>query len=216
MRSTALAVLTDPVRVFARRTEHGLVRPALVVATSGLLQGLVVFLVVAQFNDLVPDTDIRLVGAALVPVLIVAGLLAWLAVGGLLFALSYPVAGRGSGRALLAAVGWGWLPQTLGAAVLAAAALVVVSQLQPPTDEATAQAFGRQFEQGGLVSLASVAGTARATATGSFSQLQRVVMVTTTLWSGYIWVAALRQVRELARLPALLATAVPVALMFGL
>lgn len=208
MLATAVDLLTTPREFFADRPAPALRWPALVVATSGLFQATVVAAIVLPLGGILPaEVPLVAIVAGLFPLLAAVGLVAWLLATGALYALSYPLAGRGHGRRLLAYVGWGWLPQTLGTLVLAVAAVLAVTQLQPPTDEAAAREFARQLQEGRLLAFATVAGTAQVAATGSFDQVQTVVSVGATLWSGYVWVGALVCARGLARGRALLAVA---------
>lgn len=219
MFATVVDVLTRPGEFFASHPDPGLKRPALLVGATGLVQGLTVVVFLAQFRELLrresaAGDGVLAVGAVVVlGALVAVALLGWLLLAGFLYAVSYRTSGRGGGRALLAAVGWGWLPLLLAALVILATAVLVVSQLSPPTDEATAREFARQVEEGSLVALAGAAGTARATATGSFSQVQTVAGVLAPLWSGYVWLAAVERFRGLTRWQARLAVAIPVLVM---
>lgn len=216
MLATAVDVLTRPGEFFAGHPDPALRWPALLVGATGLVQGLTAVVFLLQFRELlrqegVAGDGVLVVGAVVVPGTLVAfALFAWLLLAGFLYAVSYRTSGRGGGRVLLAAVGWGWLPLLLAALVMLATSVLVVAQLSPPTDEATAREFARQLDEGSLVALAGAAGTVRATATGSFSQVQTVVGVLAPLWSGYVWLAAVERTRGLDRRQAFLAVAVPV------
>lgn len=210
MFGTVVAVLTRPGEYFAAREEPSLRPAALAVAASALPKAAVGMLVLWQFRGVVPLPGLA-VGAvvALAFVGVFAGLL-WLVVAVLLYALSVPVAARDDRRRLFAFVGWGLAPQAVTGTILLLAAVAAVSQLPPPTDVPSAVEFGRRFAEGSLLSVATSAGTARATFTGSFSQVEAGLGLVGALWSGYVWTAAVEQARGVGRRRAVLVVAVPV------
>ena len=208
MAATVVDVLVHPGEFFAER-DVGLRGAALVVVAAALLAGLTGVVIIVAFRRLLPPRLVVVAGAFSIVTFVVGGLVGWLVLTALLYALSWPLAEEGSFRALLAPVGWGMAPHVLTGLVVLVATLVVVSQLSAPTDSETAVAFARQVERGPLVALAAFAGTARATASGSLSQVQAVTGVASALWSGYVWVAAVERVRGLSRRAAV-AVVVPV------
>lgn len=210
--ATTVDALLAPGEFFAERdvtTRSGL----LVVVGAALLTGLTGVAFVAAVRELLPLRLVLLAVGATLLVTLLLGVLGWLAATVLLYVLTVPVADDGSLRALLGPVGLGMLPHVLKGALLLAATVVVLVQLPAPADEAAARELARQVEQGPLVAFAAVAGTARATVTGSMSQFRLVAGVASTLWSGRVWVPALEEVRGVSRRQAVAAVAVVVVLM---
>jgi hypothetical protein len=207
-----LDALVRPSEFFAER-DVGLRGALLVVVGAALLTALTGITFVFAFRNLLPRRVVLLATGVTLLTVLVMGVLGWLVLAGLMYVMTWPFAETGSFRALLGAVGWGMLPHVLKGAFLLAATVVVLSQLPAPADKEAAREFARQAEQGSLVALAAVAGTARASVTGSLSQLQLVAGVASTLWSGYVWVPALEEVRGVSRRQAVAVVAVVVVLM---
>lgn len=195
--SNALArLLTDPDGFFEERDRSpSLRRPALVVLVVGLLGGASsepVALIVD--GSLPPGTEafffvgvvFDAAAALLVP------FLAWLLFAGAFQFLSRFYGGDGTFRTTVALVGWGFLPQVLGALLTAGAVFLVVGGVEPPnTMRQMGEFSGRLYARSAL----------RAT---------QVAGIGLTLWSGVIWTAAVGRARDLDRREAALVVAVPV------
>lgn len=212
MQTTAVDALVRPGEFFAER-DVGTRSALLVVVAGALLSALTAIAYVVAFRQVLPRrVTLLAAGITLVGVLVL-GVLGWLVLAGLMYLLTWPFAEEGSFRALLGPVGWGMLPHVLKGGFLLAATVVALSGLSAPADREAAQAFARQVDQGSLVGLAAVAGTARVSVTSSLTDLQLVAGIASTLWSGYVWVPALEEVRGVSRRQATGAVAVVVVLM---
>lgn len=207
-----LDLLFRPGEFFGAREEPRLRWAALAALATAVPPLAVGLLVLGQLRNLVPPRGLVIGAGLLVAVIPAFAVVTWLATAGLLYALALPFSGRGDLRRLVAYVGWGMLPQGVTAVVVAGVVAFALAQLQPPVDEATAREFARQLRGGSVVALAAAAGTARATVTGSLTQVKTAAAVTGALWSGYVWVAAVARARGLSRRRAALVVAVPVLL----
>lgn len=212
MQATAVDALVRPDEFFAERDVE-LRSALLVVFGDALLTALTGIVFIVAFRQVLPRRlTLLAVGITLVFVVVV-GVLGWLVFAGIMYLLTWPFADEGSFRELLGPVGWGMLPQVLAGCFLLAATVIALSGLSAPADKEAAQEFARQVEQGSLVALAAVAGTAQVSVTSSLSQLQLVTGVAGTLWSGYVWIPALEEVRGVSRRQAVVVVAVVVVLM---
>jgi hypothetical protein len=212
MQATAVDALVHPGEFFAER-DVGLRSALVIVSGDALLAALTGIAFVVAFRQLLPRRVVLLAVGFTFVVVVVVSLLAWLVFAGILYLLTWPFADEGSFRGLLGPVGWGMLPQVLKGCFLLVATVFALSGLSPPADQEAAREFARQVDQGSLVALAAIAGTARVSVTSSLSQLQLVAGVTGTLWSGYVWVPALEEARGVSRRQATGAVAVVVVLM---
>lgn len=193
-------LLFDPDGFFANHVEgDGLLGPATVVTAVGVA-GLASPLVVLEslLNGLGAEAGYFLVGYGIGLVGTFLGpFLEWMLLSLGFYAISTRFGGRGPVRRVVRLVGWGFVPATLTGLVMTAAMLVTVQRIAPPTDPAGALRFVRLVQTAPAVRLAILVGIAF------------------TVWSGLLWVFAVKHARGLSVRHAIPTVTVPVLVVVG-
>lgn len=127
----------------------------------------------------------------------------WFVHGTALYLGTLPFASEGSFRELLVATGWGYLPQILASAVTLVAVLSA-AVIDPATVPARAQ-----------ITLANHAVVQTAPPRPIFTAAE-VIGAALTVWSGYVWLSAVRAVRGVSRRVGVGVVALLVVLFVGL
>ncbi|GGL30337.1 hypothetical protein GCM10009037_12540 [Halarchaeum grantii] len=198
--STVRRLLTDPNGFFAAKEdaeEWGLLRPALLVAATGVVGAASAYLMTSLVVSALPE-DAQGVGAFIGVVgalgAFVGTVLIWGVLAVVFFALSALFDGEGSLKKTLAYVGWGYLPQLLGSVVSLALTYVGLRGLTPPSDASQYQAFVQQLQQRPIFLVSTAVG------------------VVFLLWAGFVWTFALKHARDLDVRQAAISVLVPVGL----
>jgi len=139
-----------------------------------------------------------LIGAALLSTFV-----AWFLHGTALYLGTLPFASEGSFRELLVATGWGYLPQILASAVTLAAVLSA-TVVAPASAPARAQ-----------VTLANHAVVQTAPPHPLYTAAE-AIGAALTVWSGYVWLGAVRAVRGVSRRVGVGVVALLVVLFVGI
>ncbi|WP_458187315.1 YIP1 family protein [Haladaptatus sp. NG-WS-4] len=189
--SSIRTVLSDPDEFFARRnTSPTVVLPALVVAMLGVI-GIMKSLLTAWILDgpnTPPTFPILLATSLVIPFVF------WAFYGVVFYAISSLFDADDSLRDTVVLTGWGFLPGVLyGVLTL----VVVAVTLDPsPTTGGGSRTAMEMVARGTLASL-----------------VLGFVDLLFTLWSAYIWVAAVRHARNVTRRQAIVTVGVPVGLL---
>lgn len=198
MPHPVVAALTRPDSFFAERAEDpSLLYPAVVVAVVGLLSVLASVPVFLALREGIPEGagPFLAVGAAVgVAFAFVGPFVVWLLFAAAFHAISAVFDGEGRFRKTFVLAGWGFLPRVFASALSLVATLVVLrGRSYPPlTDPQAIQAFARSLQADPLLRAVTAVG------------------ILLTLWSGYIWLYAVANARDLTRRQALLTVALPV------
>jgi hypothetical protein len=164
------------------------------VAVVGAISGAVSIL---TFVEAAPsDVRIFLLLGGVVGVLIGAAgpFVTWLLYALAFQLLTYFFGGEGEFRDTFALTGWGFLPRAFGAVLSLVVTVYLAQTMTPPADVAGIQAYTAQLQNQPVYRAVSVAG------------------ILFTLWSAYIWVAAVQRARDVTRGQAIVAVAIPVLL----
>lgn len=191
-------LLVDPDAFFAERGgETSLAEPFLVVlgvVALSVTGGVVV--VLEAMSSVSGDLQVFFVVGGLIGVAVaaVSPFVEWLLYAGAFQVLTYFFDGEGEFRDTFALTGWGFVPRLLAVFANAVAMVYLTRTLDPPADLADFAAYQSQVSGHPLSLAASALG------------------LLVTLWSAYVWVAAVRHARAVTRRQALVSVAVPVAL----
>ena len=202
MLATARHVLTDPDTFFEdRAAEPQLLVPISIVAAYIVLRiaaGLPFILLIEA--DLLLVLSYGIIGLGLVNVVI--GFFAWFIFAGVFQVLSYLFGGSGSFRRTFTIIGWGFLPLLAGK-FLMVIAVSIAAQEAPAIPLQTSEqmvkqmrAVTLQYRDGPTILIASLVSAAM------------------SIWSGYIWVFAVKHTRDLSTREALITVVVPGVLFF--
>lgn len=204
MKETIYAVLTRPNSFFDQRDANpSLLYPTVIVAVIGILSAIAsVPPFLALSRGLPAEVQPFLAVGAVIGFLsaIIGPFVVWLLYAIVFQILSYFFDGDGTFRETFILSGWGFLPQIIGSALsLVATVLVLQTHSLPAEDGPQAmQAFEQQLRNDPLLSVVSVIG------------------IGLTLWSGYIWLFAVKHACDLSRRHALITVAVPVFISIGI
>lgn len=188
-------LFTDPDRFMVERTsDPTLVGPALVVTLAAI----------AQISSTVMATQktAAVVGGSLAAVAVFIGAITgflfvfaeWLLVAGLFFLISWALDGDGRFRDTFLLVGWGFVPLVFAFVAQAVATYLVLPAITVPQ---TAEGTAVMYEQ------------LRTDPIFSFATFLQVPFL---LWSGLIWLFAVKHARDLTTREAAITVGVPVAL----
>lgn len=193
-------LVIDPDGFFDRQRERsGLLRPALVVASAGFAS---VGSPLVVLNTLV-DTlgsgagyflvgyGIGLIGAVFGP------FVEWILFSLGFFALSSRFGGEGSIRRVFGLVGWGFVPVTGAGLLMTVATERAVSRIAPPGNPEQVMAYVNLVQGDPTVRTAVVLG------------------IVFSIWSGLLWVFAVKHARSLSNRQAVPTVAVPLAVSIG-
>ncbi|WP_458206599.1 YIP1 family protein [Haladaptatus sp. NG-SE-30] len=188
--SSIRTVLFDPDTFFFRRnTSPTFVLPALVVAMLGIV-GIAKSLVTVWILDgpnTPPSFPILLAISLVIPFVI------WAFYGVVFYAISSLFDADGSLRDTVVLSGWGFLPTVLYSVVTL---VVVAVALDPsPAARAGSQTAMEMVARGTLATL-----------------VLRSVDLLFTLWSAFVWVAAVRHARDITRRQAIVTVGIPVGI----
>lgn len=204
MIGTIRAALTRPESFFeSRQANPSLLYPAVIVAIIGVLGVIATiptFLVVSR--GMPAGARLFLAVGAVVGLLIglVGPFVTWLLYAIAFQVISYFFDGKGTFRKTFILSGWGFLPQILSS-VLSLIAMFVIHQnrsLPVESGPQAMQAFTQQLQAHPLLQAVGVIG------------------IGLTLWSGYIWLFAVKYARNLSRTQALVTVAIPVLISIGI
>lgn len=196
MSSDVRTLLTRPGEFFAdREDDPSLKGPAAIVVTIAVLSAVAGAVVLLQFGQVVP-ADARgvfVVGAVIgVLVSVAVPFVTWLLYAIAFHLLTALFDGEGEFRDTFVFTGWGFLPRVLATLVSLVVTLYVVQVVDAPTEAVGFASYSQRIQGTPLV------------------QVSTVVGVVFTLWSAYIWVAAVERARSVTRRQAYVAVAVPV------
>lgn len=205
-------VLVHPNAFYEQRDESpSLLYPAVIVGTLGLLGSISSVLVLFAFGGGLPEGAqpsfavwaIVGLGAAFI-----SPFISWLLYAIVFQVISYFFDGEGAFRETVVLSGWGFLPKIIGG-LLSIGATFVVTQRVPSSDATgirvivpdgpqAMQQFSQQIQNDPVFQAVSVIGIAL------------------TLWSGYIWLFAVKHARNLSRNQALITVAILVLISIGI
>jgi hypothetical protein len=191
-----IEIITDPDAFFRRETgEPSTLGPVAVVLVSGLVALGAVIPTTQLISQAVPDGGSVVATAATAGgaiAAIVGPFVVWLLYTAAFYVISLVFEGEGGFVSLLKLVGWGFVPQILGAAVNAAAAFYAVSNIDPPSGSAEVGSAVAQFQNSPTMMAATVFG------------------IVITVWQGFLWTFAVKHGRNLDLRSAALTVAGPV------
>lgn len=191
-------LLTNPGDFFDERAAGpSLTGPAAVVALLALLGVASTVVTLLQMMNALPE-DVRpffVVGGLFGSlVAVVVPLVTWLLYALAFHVITYFFDGEGEFRRTFIFTGWGFVPRLFTALVSLVVTVYVSTAVQPPADPAGFTAYSQQLQSSALLQASSAVG------------------VLFTLWSAYIWVAAVQRARDVTRFQAAVAVAIPVAI----
>lgn len=193
-------LLIDPDGFFDRQVEDdGFLGPATVVTAVGLA-GIASPLVVleAMLQGLGSEAGYFLVGYGIGLVGTFLGpFLEWMLLSLGFYAISTRFGGRGPVRRVVRLVGWGFVPASMAGLVMTGAMAHTVSRITTPTDPEGALNFVRLVQSAPTVRLAIGVG------------------IVFTVWSGLLWVFAVKHARNLSVREAVPTVAIPLLAVIG-
>jgi hypothetical protein len=162
--------------------------PVLLLVSSGLSQSVQLFFAVGAVIGFLFS--------------IVGPFIAWLLYAIAFQVISYFLGGEGEFRETFVLSGWGFLPRILSSLLSVGATVVVFlstsPDISPGAGPQATQAFSQQLQSDPMVQIASGIG------------------IVLTLWSGYIWVFAVKHARDLSRNRAVVTVAIPLLVSIGI
>jgi hypothetical protein len=130
---------------------------------------------------------------------------AWVVWAGVLYLISKIFAGTGSFSRCLEVVGYGYVPQVIGALVTMSAALIYLPKVTVPRLTSAAASDPQMIREATTALMHDPAMVA-------FTEIATVVSVIFLLWSATIWIFGLKQARNLSLKYAAICVCVPVIL----
>ncbi|MFZ1897410.1 Yip1 family protein [Methanoregula sp.] len=131
--------------------------------------------------------------------------IAWVVWAGVLYLLSKIFGGMGSFSHCLEVVGYGYVPQVIGALVTLSAALIYLPKVTVPRLTSAAAGDPQMIREATTVLMHDPAMV-------TFTEIATVVSIIFLLWSATIWIFGLKQARDLSLKHAAICVCVPVIL----
>jgi hypothetical protein len=201
MSISFLHVLINPNRFFQERVQRteNLKVPILIVLVNGILAAVAAYMMAGLTMQLMPaemQTYASIASAFGAIAGLIGSFLIWLIITAIFFAISVLFKGRGDFRRTLEYIGYGFLPQALGAfiSLFLIYQFVSTAQVVPVTDPMQIQAAALQLMGSPLLLLSSVIG------------------MLLLIWGANIWIFGMKHARALSARDAALTVGVPVVL----
>jgi hypothetical protein len=192
----------------AMKKEESLGVPALIVLCLGIVSALYGYLVgslsAEMMSTALPGMDAVIVISAVLGALF-GSFLFWIIWAGVTYALSFLFKGQGSFRRTAEFIGYGTLPQIIGAVItLAAAAMYVPKVAVPHITSATLQ--------DPVLLQETMKAMMHDPAMMELTQISALVSIVFLLWSANIWIFGMQHARSLSTRDAALCVGIPVIL----
>ena len=199
MTISVVEALINPGKFFQEKMgqEESLMIPALILLVVGAIGMVSAYLVSGVTMRLMP-VDVQTYATLIVVIggasAIIGAFLLWIVFSVIFFVISALMGGKGSFRRTLEFVGYGYIPQAIGAVVSLVIIFTYVSSVvvTPVSDLTMLQSAVQQLTKNPLLQLASLVG------------------VLFVLWSANIWIFGMKYARNLATRDAALAVGIPI------
>ena len=182
--------------------------PTLFVLTGGLIGAVSAYMIAgltgAMMSGIMPGMEFITVVIAAVSA-IIGVFIFWGIFTGIFFIISKLFKGTGTFGRSLEVVGYGYLPQVFGALITAIVAVLYVPAVRVPTLSKSALENPASIQ-------AAVTALMQDPAMVMIQQITIVVSVIFLLWSAYIWIYVIKEVREISLRDAAITVGVPVLL----
>ena len=182
--------------------------PTLFVLTGGLIGAVSAYMIAgltgAMMSGIMPGMEFITVVIAAVSA-IIGVFIFWGIITGIFFIISKLFKGTGTFGRSLEVVGYGYLPQVFGALITAIVAVLFVPAVRVPTLSKSALENPASIQ-------AAVTALMQDPAMVMIQQVTVLVSVIFLLWSAYIWIYGIKEVREISLRDAAITVGVPVLL----
>ena len=182
--------------------------PTLFVLTGGLIGAVSAYMIAgltgAMMSGIMPGMEFITVVIAAVSA-IIGVFIFWGIITGIFFIISKLFKGTGTFGRSLEVVGYGYLPQVFGALITAIVAVLYVPAVRVPTLSKSALENPASIQ-------AAVTALMQDPAMVMIQQVTVLVSVIFLLWSAYIWIYGIKEVREISLRDAAITVGVPVLL----
>ncbi|HOX34457.1 MAG TPA: YIP1 family protein [Methanoregulaceae archaeon] len=210
MDRSLVTLLTKPDGFFLNlNTEpESLGVPALFVLTSGLVGAISAYLIAGltgkMMSAIMPGME-SITGIIAVVSAIIGSFIFWGIVAGVFYVISSSFKGTGTFNRCLEVVGYGFLPQVIGALVAAVYTIMTVPSISVPS-------LSRSVMNDPQALNAAITAFMHDPAIRMVTQISAVVSIVFILWSAYIWVYGIKEARGLSLRDAQLCVGIPVLL----
>lgn len=210
MDRSLITLLTRPVVFFQNLNAEpeNLSIPALFVLTCGLVGAISAYLIAGltgkMMSGIMPGME-SITGIIAVISAIIGSFIFWLFVSGVFYVISASFKGTGTFNRCLEVVGYGFLPQVIGALIAAAYTIITVPSISVPP-------LSRSVMEDPQALQAAITAFMHDPAIRMITQISAVVSIVFILWSAYIWVYGIKEARGLSLRDAQLCVGIPVLL----